>query len=525
MEVTSVWLPRRSLTLKELRLEPVEGVLRATSVLELAANLADSGAEGKMSPLSHCLSLRWFRSHTVVLGMGPQLGQVAVVVVLWCFCGGFVSLFRGGGGRSQVGEQREWLVCPPLGCQWKWLGCCCLLLVVSASVSSWFRSPVLGCQSVVAPACVASRPRGVSGVWGGSACGPLTSWRSEVVVLVVRRPSQVVARWSLLTPLLSSVRGSSSRKLGVATRTSGSLARVREVGSLQLVSERSLRLPCKVRVRTTVGCSYCCVACRASVVARCVRVVVARLAVDSLAVVFSVWRTIVGKPRCDALGRLRGIWVCVPLWLREPACGVAFTGVGTVTLVYGCLSALCWLVVSSGEVLLEFFSVGFDGSFPEPFVVVLVRVSPRTVPCSFSQNCALVVLVEVLSGLACVVSALLLAAVFSLKCAVWLGCVLVRFSQDVSWSFWWSQGVVPLAVRLAAALASLSRCSFPSFSIALVGLYVSPWLRWFVLFSCARRALPDGGLLPLSLHEVAIFILAKRHFVGAGGTKASMLEN
>ncbi|MQM10017.1 hypothetical protein Taro_042908 [Colocasia esculenta] len=58
-----------------------------------------------------------------------------------------------------------------------------VLLVVSASVFSWFRGPVLGCQSVVAPACVISWPCGMSTVRGGSACGPSTLWRSEVAVL------------------------------------------------------------------------------------------------------------------------------------------------------------------------------------------------------------------------------------------------------------------------------------------------------------------------------------------------------
>ncbi|MQM14346.1 hypothetical protein Taro_047276 [Colocasia esculenta] len=65
-------------------------------------------------------------------------------------------------------------------------------------MSSQFRSPVLGCQSVVALACMDSRPHGVSRVHGGSACGPSTLWRSEVAVLVVRRPSHVVALWSLV---------------------------------------------------------------------------------------------------------------------------------------------------------------------------------------------------------------------------------------------------------------------------------------------------------------------------------------
>ncbi|MQL80979.1 hypothetical protein Taro_013440, partial [Colocasia esculenta] len=54
----------------------------------------------------------------------------------------------------------------------------------------------------------------------------------------------------------------------------------------------------------------------------------------------------------------------------------------------------------------------------------------------FPQRC-LVVLVEVLPGPACVASAVLLAAVFSLMCVVWLGCILARFSQDGSWCFWW----------------------------------------------------------------------------------------
>ncbi|MQL76480.1 hypothetical protein Taro_008885, partial [Colocasia esculenta] len=179
------------------------------------------------------------------------------------------------------------------------------------------------------------------------------------------------------------------------------------------------------------------------------------------------------------------------------------------------------------------------------FVLVsVVVVLPQSLRCAvglagafwrvFSQSGALVVLVEVLPGPACVASAVLLVAVFSLmvfvlwswglcilvkvlprialcrfwwtffpgvlcvrfgpllscpcdsKCAVWLGRILVRFSQDGSWRFLvevlpkaasccfvclgvLGQGVVRLAVRLAAALASLSRCSFLSFSAALEG--------------------------------------------------------
>ncbi|MQM15864.1 hypothetical protein Taro_048817 [Colocasia esculenta] len=43
---------------------------------------------------------------------------------------------------------------------------------------------------------MASQPCGVSGVWGGSACGPSTLWRSEVAELAVRRHSHLVVAWS-----------------------------------------------------------------------------------------------------------------------------------------------------------------------------------------------------------------------------------------------------------------------------------------------------------------------------------------
>ncbi|MQL73278.1 hypothetical protein Taro_005635 [Colocasia esculenta] len=102
------------------------------------------------SPFSHCLSLRWFWSHVVVLGLGPQLGQATVVrAFLWCYV---VALSRSSGevgGRSQAGEQREWPVCPPLSCQWQWLGCCCCDTFPSAT-----RCPSL--HGVVAWPCLAS---------------------------------------------------------------------------------------------------------------------------------------------------------------------------------------------------------------------------------------------------------------------------------------------------------------------------------------------------------------------------------
>ncbi|MQM05999.1 hypothetical protein Taro_038818 [Colocasia esculenta] len=259
------------------------------------------------------------------------------------------------------------------------------------SVSSRFRSPALGRQSVVAPARVASRPYGLFPIFGVPTAlageglviptGP-SSRGSPPYFLQLgarRRESSVsdgLRRWLVAPCVVSSSESECCELLysnpWVATRTLGSLAGVREVRSLQLVSERGsteickevitiavpkqgVWLPCRIRVHATVGCSCCCVACVVSVVARCVRVVVVRLALDSLAVIFPVWTTVVGKSRCGAPGRLWQIWVCVPLCLREPACGVAFTGAGLLPME-----------------LVE-----------EPFGVVLVRVSLRTVPYSF----------------------------------------------------------------------------------------------------------------------------------------------
>ncbi|MQM19093.1 hypothetical protein Taro_052093, partial [Colocasia esculenta] len=305
------------------------------------------------------------------------------------------------------------------------------------SVFSRFHSPVLGCQSVVTPTRDVSQPRGVSGVQSGSACGPSTLWRSEVVVLVA------------------------------------------SLGAVLLVAI--------------------------------------------------------------------SIWVCVPLWLRETACGVAFTDAGLlpVELVEGVLafsdtclwllSAGCWLVVNSGEVLPKLFSVGSSG---KPFVVLLVRVSLRT-------NGALVVLMEVLPGPACIASACCsvlldgpcclvvglrilvkvlprialcrfwrrfspgvfcvhfgppLCCPYGSMCAIWLGCVLERFSQDSSWRFWWRFS--PKFLRV----------------ITPVGLCVSPWLGWFVMFSCAQCALPDGGLVS---GEVS-FLLARG--VSAAGAPVALVH-
>ncbi|MQM21349.1 hypothetical protein Taro_054387, partial [Colocasia esculenta] len=86
--------------------EPVEGVFRATSVLELAAHTSrclEFLTQTRQS-LSHCLSLRWFRSHVVVLGVRPQLGQAAVLRVLRVL-GGSVSPFVGAEAGARLASR------------------------------------------------------------------------------------------------------------------------------------------------------------------------------------------------------------------------------------------------------------------------------------------------------------------------------------------------------------------------------------------------------------------------------------
>ncbi|MQL93426.1 hypothetical protein Taro_026071 [Colocasia esculenta] len=187
------------------------------------------------SPLSHYLSLRWFRSHVVVLGVRPQLGQAAVLRELCVSVAALshpsagaeagariasracvlrVPLLAASGGGLVVVVVTAFLTtflsvicCPslhggyslavPSFCGRHWSGLVWTRASGgSRSVSSRYRSSVLGCQSVVAPACMASQPCGVPGVRGGSACGPSTLWRSEVAVLTVRRCSHLVVVWS-----------------------------------------------------------------------------------------------------------------------------------------------------------------------------------------------------------------------------------------------------------------------------------------------------------------------------------------
>ncbi|MQM09907.1 hypothetical protein Taro_042790 [Colocasia esculenta] len=245
------------------------------------------------------------------------------------------------------------------------------------------------------------------------------------------------------------------------------LVGVQRVGSLQLVSERGstencVRLPCMIRARVA-GCSCCCAARVANVVARRVRAVAARLALDSLAVVFP---------------------------LREPACGVAFTG------------AELWSVEPSG---------------------------------------ALVVLVEVLPGPACVVSAVLLAAVFSLMVrVVWsfglcnLVKVLPRIALVASGggsprtalsAFWWRFSPRLLRVVLVVSAWGFSvkvLCAWPCvwllrWPACLVDHFQVSRLHWrdlrvpmarmVCLIFRAQRALVDGGLVSAVGARLAVLLV------------------
>ncbi|MQM01882.1 hypothetical protein Taro_034640, partial [Colocasia esculenta] len=184
----------------------------------------------------------------------------------------------------------------------------------------------------------------------------------------------------------------------LGTHGEGPGGRVVTVVSERTSTEICVRLPCMIRVRAA-GCSCCCAACVASVVARRVRAIAARLALDSLAVIFLVWRTLAGKSRCGVpvgiVARAKQMF-CVPCFPQNFVVLVSgYCGAALDTEAYR-LVALC-----SGVLL-----------------VWLVRSG------EFSRSGALVVLVEVLPGPACVASAVLLAAVFSLMvCVVWsLGC-------------------------------------------------------------------------------------------------------
>ncbi|MQM20852.1 hypothetical protein Taro_053881 [Colocasia esculenta] len=435
------------------------------------------------SPLSHYLALRWFRSHVGRSGVRPQLGQAAVLRVLFVSvvalshpstgaeagarlarraCGLRVPLLAASGIRliaRACTTVIAWSCLVPVGVVGLAL-CRPELLVVSASVFPRFRGPVLGCQSVVVPTCVASRLGGVSEVRDGSACRSSTLWRSEVAVLAVRRHSHLVVPWSRQICGWRCDPRDPWRGSGRSGRYSGIKAR----SLLRLVCGFPVRFVCTLQV----GCSCCCVTHVVSVVARRVHVMVARLALDSLAVVFPVWRTGVGKS-----------------------------------------SSACYSVLSDGPCCLV---IG---------LCILVKVLPRIALCRVWRR--------FFPGVLCVRFGPPLCCPCGSKCAVWLGCVLVRFSQDDSWHFWWRFSpklpyvcfghrcslFVDMSCRCCqldylcysllercqsrcCALGRASGCCVGqlaslfvlSFLVLPVGLHVSPWLGW-----CAEgcfHSVPDS---------------------------------
>ncbi|MQL91548.1 hypothetical protein Taro_024159, partial [Colocasia esculenta] len=462
--------------------EPVMISLNPIATLTRAWDSEDNRSSTRcrlVSPLSHCLSLRWIRSHIVVSGVRSQLGQAAVLRVLCVSVAALSRPYTGAEARARLASRECGLRVPLLAASGGGL-----VAVVtrasggSRSVSSRYCSSVLGCQSAVAPAYMASRPCGVSGVRG------VPSVASDVCPTPLVFAGVVIGNpyWALfprLTPLHPSARGLSLWELSVREVAEAAVlgmfgsvgGGVTPRGPLR-GSERSGRysgvwLPYKVRARAA-GCSCCCATCMASVVARRVRAVAARLALDLLAVVFLVWRMLAGKCRCSAPGFLAEV--------RFPQnCVVLISGCCCATLEAEVhrLVALC-----SGVLLVWLERSG-----------------------EFSQNGALVVLVEVLLGPACVASAVLLAIVFSLMATVVLplwfevchlvgGCVLARFPQYDSWRFWGRCG----------ALGRASGCCVGQFVSLVISKFLScadgtfPVARMVCFVSRTLRALPDGGL-------------------------------
>ncbi|MQL81774.1 hypothetical protein Taro_014229 [Colocasia esculenta] len=332
-----------------------------------------------------------------------------------------------------------------------------------------------GSRSVVAPACVVSRPCGMSTVRGGFACGPSTLWNAEVAVLSVFR----------------SVGGDAN--FGVPGGGLG--GRAVTVG---------VRLPCKFRVCTTVGCSCCCVACVASMVARCVRAVVARLAVDSLVVVF---------PYGGGLQASRGAvllvifdafeCVCIPkaeracVWCGLHRCRVSAlllelsrcSVCRVASLVERCdtcpcllsawLRCIAWLPYVLGLRYAVVLAGAFWWVFPERCLGGSSGGSPRTILCCFCSSACCSVLFDdpccLVIGL-CIPVKVLPRIVL---CHFWQRTALGTFGGGIV-----GQGVVPSTVCLAVEMARLPCYSFPSFSTALVGLHMSPWSGGLLLAPC-----------------------------------------
>ncbi|MQL69769.1 hypothetical protein Taro_002081 [Colocasia esculenta] len=338
--------------------ELVEGVLQATSVLELAAHTSRSLeflTQTRQSFVSLPLSALVPEPRSGARREAAAWPGCGVACVGY-FCGGSISPFARAeagarlvsGGRGQrvpllAASGRDlvavvvtafssrrfqvflvaractaviaWLCLVSVGVVGLALGRP-VLLVVPASVFSWFRGLVLGCQPVMAPACVASRPGGVSGVRG----------------------------------------------------------------------------PFRARF------CYCCATSESEM--RC----------------WFGWCILEGFSQSGALVVLVEV-------LPGPAC-VA--------------SAVLLIAVS-------FLMVRVVWLFG---LCILVKVLPRIALCRLWWR--------FFPGVLCVCFGPPLCCPCGSKCAVWLGCVLVRFSQDGSWRFWWRFSPKLLRVVVVVAAHSLS---------------------------------------------------------------------
>ncbi|MQL70580.1 hypothetical protein Taro_002892, partial [Colocasia esculenta] len=309
------------------------------------------------------------------------------------------------------------------------------------------------------------------------------------------------------------------------------------------VPKKGVWLPCMIRARAA-GCSCCCAACVASVVARCVRAAAARLALDSLE-----WSSLCGgflqESRGAVLLVVFGAFECAFVAKAERACVcVAFIGVELLSAEPVEAEAHRLVALCSGEVSQNRCCCPGEGFSQDCSTLVsTVAVLPQSVRCAvgsasaFWLNGALAVLVEVLPGPACVTSVVLLAAVFSrMVCVIGL-CILVKVLPRIALCrFWWRFFPEVLCIRFGPLLSCpcdsrdevsllpvglsvlqsawalsvevlcawpcvwLLRCPaclvahFQVFSAALVGLRVP--VAWTVCFvSHAQRALPDGGLV------------------------------
>ncbi|MQM20914.1 hypothetical protein Taro_053944, partial [Colocasia esculenta] len=361
--------------------ELVEGVLRAMSVLKLAADLADSRAEGKMSPWWHW---RVWLPDLVVCSRCAK-GCFRFMSDSVGFSGTRVRVTTLVGGRGVALFYSAALLTPyflQLGARRR-----------GSSVSDRFAG------AAVAPCVVSSSGDANFGAPGGDPGG-------QVITVVS------------------------------------------ECGSTEIC----VRLPCKFRMRAAVGCSCYCVACVASVVAQCVRAVVPRSALDSLAMVFPIWRMITGKSR----RALRHLLVVVV--------GLALAGCE--------LWCIAWLPCVLG--LRCAVGFGLAGAFWRVFPEQCLGGSGR---------------VKVLPRIALL---LLLAEVLprSALCSMALGT--------------FGGGVVPLAVRLAAALA---RC-FASFLTPCVLSQMVVWVEAGVaccaLFRLAVLCMWLLAVLWLHVHLVSL---------------------